>query len=157
MTKDESAGSTERIFAAHRDPDLGAMWREEGSRGRGIDCIFAACRKAETPKPSLRFDAGGIWTEFAFAPNYLKAISTPVTAIENNNLGRGEKRGEKLTPNRRKILEAMRADPYVTYKALIELVGIGATNIDKNIRALKEAGLIRRIGPAKGGRWEVIL
>jgi ATP-dependent DNA helicase RecG len=51
----------------------------------------------------------------------------------------------------------MRADPSVTYKDLIELVGIGATNIDKNIRTLKEAGLIRRIGPAKGGRWEIIL
>jgi len=92
---------------------------------------------------------------------YLKGIFTPATATKDNNLGRGEKRGEwrgeKLTPNRRKILDAMRADPSVTYKALIELVGIGATNIDKNIRALKEAGLIRRIGPAKGGHWEVIL
>ena len=145
------------------NPDIANAFFRAGeieAWGRGIERIFAACRNAGAPKPKLRLEAGGIWTEFAFGPDYLKAISTPASAPEDSNLGRGEKRGGKrggkLTPNRRKILEAMRADPSVTHKELIALVGIGATNIDKNIRVLRDAGLLRRIGPAKGGHWEIL-
>lgn len=28
--------------------------------------------------------------------------------------------------------------------------------MDKNIKWLKDNGIIRHVGPAKGGRWEVI-
>ncbi len=69
---------------------------------------------------------------------------------------RGEKRGEKLTENRKKILEAMRNDPSVSHVKLVEIVGIGTTNIEKNIKYLKDNGWLKRIGPAKGGHWEVI-
>jgi len=68
----------------------------------------------------------------------------------------GEKRGKKLSVNRRKVVDAMREDPYVTHVRLVELVGIGPTSIEKNIKFLKENGWIRRIGSAKGGHWEVL-
>jgi ATP-dependent DNA helicase RecG len=35
-------------------------------------------------------------------------------------------------------------------------IGISTTAIDKNLIALKQKGLLRRIGPDKGGHWEVI-
>jgi len=34
-------------------------------------------------------------------------------------------------------------------------IGINSTTVDKNIKTLKEKGLLMRIGPAKGGHWEV--
>jgi len=55
-----------------------------------------------------------------------------------------------------KILEAMRDDFFVTQVRLVELVGITKTNIEKNIKFLKENGWIRRIGPDKGGHREVL-
>ena len=42
--------------------------------GRGIERIFTACRNAGTPKPKIRFDAGGIWTEFIFSASYLRTM-----------------------------------------------------------------------------------
>jgi ATP-dependent DNA helicase RecG len=42
--------------------------------GRGIERIFDACRAAATPLPQLRFEAGGIWTEFAFNETYLRLM-----------------------------------------------------------------------------------
>lgn len=42
--------------------------------GRGIQRIFAACKDANTPKPSLTFDGTGITLEFRFAPEYLNAM-----------------------------------------------------------------------------------
>lgn len=77
-------------------------------------------------------------------------MDTPLLAI------RGEKRGETLSENRQKIIDAMRSDPSVTHVKLVESIGIGKTNVEKNIRFLKDNGLIRRVGPANGGRWEVL-
>ena len=35
-------------------------------------------------------------------------------------------------------------------------IGINTTSIDKNIEKLKQKGLLKSIGPAKGGYWEII-
>ena len=45
--------------------------------GRGIERIFAACKDAGTPKPTLTFDGTGIALEFRYTPEYLKAVNAP--------------------------------------------------------------------------------
>lgn len=64
-----------------------------------------------------------------------------------------EKTTQKTT---RKILEVLKDNPQATRKELAELVGITADGIKWNIEKLKKAGKLRRIGPDKGGKWEVI-
>ena len=32
----------------------------------------------------------------------------------------------------------------------------GFMTVEKNLKALRESGRLRRVGPAKGGHWEVI-
>jgi predicted HTH transcriptional regulator len=39
---------------------------------------------------------------------------------------------------------------------MADIIGISKRKILDNISKLKKAGFIRRIGPAKGGQWEVI-
>jgi predicted HTH transcriptional regulator len=68
----------------------------------------------------------------------------------------GKKLGEKLGENRKVIVEAMLYDSFVTVAQLVKMVGISSTAVENNIRYLREHGLIRRIGPAKGGHWEVL-
>jgi ATP-dependent DNA helicase RecG len=67
----------------------------------------------------------------------------------------GEKLGERLGETRVAILAAMRRDAKVTTKVLAETLGLSTTAVDKNLQYLKSHGHIRRVGPAKGGRWEV--
>lgn len=55
-----------------------------------------------------------------------------------------------------KILEILKDNPYATRKELAILIGITADGIKWNIEKLKKTGKIRRIGPDKGGKWEVI-
>ena len=50
----------------------------------------------------------------------------------------------------------MQSNPGVTIAELLEQVGIGDKAIEKQILKLKEQNFIRRIGPAKGGYWEVV-
>lgn len=49
----------------------------------------------------------------------------------------------------------MRKNNRVTQKQFSTSVGINEKNIRNNIAKLKELGMIKRIGPDKGGYWEV--
>ena len=63
--------------------------------------------------------------------------------------------GETLTANRIKILELMIEDPYISRADLANNVGISETSIYRNIEAMR-GKYLRRVGPDKGGFWEVI-
>lgn len=39
--------------------------------------------------------------------------------------------------------------------ALAEEIGISQKGVEKQITKLKKDGILRRIGPDKGGKWEV--
>ncbi len=71
-----------------------------------------------------------------------------------------EKSSEKLHENlsglQKKIVELMRADPKITYDELIKSTNKSREGLRKNIQRLKEAGIVKRIGPDKGGHWKVI-
>lgn len=55
-----------------------------------------------------------------------------------------------------KILDVLKADPTATRKELADLLGLTPDGIKWNIEKLKKEGKLRRIGPDKGGKWEVI-
>jgi len=54
-----------------------------------------------------------------------------------------------------KIVLFMKENPKITIKELVEKTGLTRRGVEWNIAKLKEAGKIKRIGPAKGGHWEV--
>lgn len=54
------------------------------------------------------------------------------------------------------ILALLRDHPYMSARDLAERIGISPKGVEKNLRILKENGSLRRIGPDKGGKWEVL-
>ena len=64
--------------------------------------------------------------------------------------------GETLTVNRIKILELMIENPYISRADLANNVGISETSIYRNIEAMR-GKYLRRVGPDKGGFWEIII
>lgn len=46
--------------------------------------------------------------------------------------------------------------PEISRKELAYILGINPSAVQKHIHGLKDKGYIRRIGPDKGGHWEVI-
>lgn len=55
-----------------------------------------------------------------------------------------------------KVVEIMRNNPKVTIAELSGQTGISDRAVKKQITKLKQQNVIRRIGPDKGGRWEVV-
>lgn len=54
-----------------------------------------------------------------------------------------------------KILAAVRGNPAITIPELAELTGVSTRTIERHLQKLQEQGRLRRIGPAKGGHWEL--
>ncbi len=62
---------------------------------------------------------------------------------------------DNLTDNRINIIKAIHENSKVSKRELEDKVGLSATAIDNNLDALKDLGLIERIGSAKGGHWQI--
>ena len=54
-----------------------------------------------------------------------------------------------------RILRILRKDPHATRHALAVAIGLTDDGVKWNLQRLKAAGRLRRVGPDKGGHWEV--
>ena len=63
---------------------------------------------------------------------------------------------EGLAENQKMILELIKRESSISKKAMAQAIGISTTAIDKNLTKLKQKGILRRVGPDKGGHWEVV-
>ena len=55
-----------------------------------------------------------------------------------------------------KIMDLIRENPYMTTQEMADSIGIIRRTVAKHIKSLQEKGIIKRIGPDKGGYWEVV-
>ena len=62
---------------------------------------------------------------------------------------------EKKLKSREKILELLAENPFLTISGLSAAVGIGTKAIEKQLAKLKAEGRLKRVGPDKGGHWEL--
>ncbi|MBU2565081.1 MAG: winged helix-turn-helix transcriptional regulator [Candidatus Thermoplasmatota archaeon] len=54
-----------------------------------------------------------------------------------------------------KILVLIKENPKITREELSAKTGLTIRGIEWNLARLKEKGILKRIGPAKGGHWEI--
>jgi ATP-dependent DNA helicase RecG len=78
-----------------------------------------------------------------------------IDEVNDSGKGRGESREKSREKSREEIIEMIKANKYITQNELAELSGLSVKGVEKNIRLLKDTGLLKRIGPDKGGYWEI--
>ncbi len=84
------------------------------------------------------------------------------TLKQHQNVASGEKSSKKssekkpLSDNQRKLLEAIRLNAFITISELVSATGLSNSGVRKILKGLQLAGLLRRIGPDKGGHWEAV-
>jgi|LGVF01.1.fsa_nt_gb ATP-dependent DNA helicase RecG len=54
-----------------------------------------------------------------------------------------------------KIIRLLRAEPSLSAREIAKRMGISSRAVKKQIARLKKERRLRRMGPAKGGHWEV--
>ena len=55
-----------------------------------------------------------------------------------------------------KIISLIKENPLITIHELADKIGLTVKGLEWNIKKLKEKGKLKRIGPAKGGYWEIV-
>ena len=63
--------------------------------------------------------------------------------------------GEGLEKSRVKVLGLIKENSAVTIPEIAQTLGLSIKGVEKIIRTLKQEDRLRRIGPDKGGHWEV--
>ena len=72
------------------------------------------------------------------------------------NLSPSVKTVEKTTRTVEKILKILSNTPSITVREMSEILGLSRRGVEEQIKSLKQKSVIRRVGPDKGGHWEVI-
>jgi ATP-dependent DNA helicase RecG len=67
----------------------------------------------------------------------------------------GEKAGENLTDNQKMIVDLIANNKYATSIEISKKVGISHRKTQENLAKLKEIGILKRVGPAKGGHRQI--
>jgi len=68
----------------------------------------------------------------------------------------GKTSGEMSGKTSEKILALIRENKEITIPERAELIGVTDRSIERNIKKLQEENKLKRIGPAKGGYWEIL-
>ncbi len=63
---------------------------------------------------------------------------------------------EKVNERQRVIISSVSSNPRITQVELATMLGISIVHVNKNMKKLQSMGIIRRVGPDKGGHWEVV-
>ena len=87
----------------------------------------------------------------AVAQDVLQGI--PQDNAQETTQKTSQKTTQKTT---QKIIEAIMGNSNISIEELAVICGLSRDGINYNIRNLKKQGIIRRVGPDKGGHWEVI-
>jgi ATP-dependent DNA helicase RecG len=67
-----------------------------------------------------------------------------------------EKVVENLSENQKLIIKLVVANNYITANEIALTIVISHRKVQENMAKLKEMGILKRIGHAKGGHWEII-
>ena len=117
--------------------------------GRGIDKIKQGFQKTGKPTPLFEEIGGGLMLTLYKEDSGKDSKELEVSVTENVT--------ENVTERRLvSILKELNLNPKISYDQLGEKLGVTRMTIYRDIEILKQADKIKRIGPAKGGRWEVI-
>ncbi len=112
--------------------------------GTGINRIRKAMESSNLPAPEFKF------YEHSFYTSLFDKIYLATEDIEKEKI-RVKIRGK----TREKIIDSIKNNPEITTGELAKELGITIKGVEWNIKKLKQEDRIKRIGPARGGHWEV--
>jgi ATP-dependent DNA helicase RecG len=108
--------------------------------GRGIEKIQTECVLARSLPPEFTYDATGLMVKFE--------------AMNSNGSPKSSPKSSPKTEER--ILDLIAQNPRISTAEMGEALRVSKRAILKQTRGLQDQGRLRRVGPARGGYWEVL-
>ena len=89
--------------------------------------------------------------------NFQHGFRVVVSAIEHKVVDKVvDKVIETMSVNQEKIIELIKKNTFISANKLSIEIGISQRKVQENIQKLKELNKLKRIGPDKGGHWEIV-
>ena len=142
----------DRYATKARNPEIAELFRYAGLTeryGSGIKRIMNACKSH-----------GYVDVEFQNMESWFRVILRKTGDGDfTKPLGKPGAGGmQQKTPQKtpQKILSAIRDNPYVGTQDIADRIGVERSTVARAIAKMKASGILRRVGPDKGGHWEVL-
>ena len=145
-----------------RNPNIARVFRLPGwaeIAGSGMMKIFDNWQAAGYVQPVIRNNEPTHWFTIEFSEKSLgpekEAVGPGETAQEST---RKTTQKQQETPGKTpgKIMELLKDNPTLSIPELAEKMKKSESAVERAIRKLRQSGLLKRVGPAKGGYWEII-
>ena len=163
--------SVEQLKAAHpsipRNPLIADACYLAGyidTWGRGIQKIISVCREYGLGEPQFEDVFGGLRVTLTGHPKdtqealaEIRSEHASKTASSKTPEKTPEKTlGKTLGKTPGKILQLLLDNPEITIPEIAHAIDKSSSAVERALRKLRTDGHVKRIGPAKGGSWQVI-
>ena len=173
-----------KLFAAHKsvpvNPLLARAMYLKGyieKSGTGTGDMIAKCASWGVPAPEWYEDAPDDFrvvlkrpvpetnmektmvktrVETRVKSSMKSSVESSVESSVKSSVKSRVKSSVKKLSSAEKIVAYLRTTPTASAHELSIVVNLTVRAVEKNLRALRESNCLRRIGPDKGGHWEVI-
>ena len=121
-----------------------------GGGKSGIPSIMTSFQEAtqQTPTYKIFYSPERVFCTINFSTIVSKATEKPKNYIESS-----QKSSQKSS---QEILELIAVNTSISTQEMADTIGISRRAIAKAIAKLQAEGFLRRVGPDKGGHWEII-
>lgn len=149
-------------FTMPRNPTIARIFRAiklSENAGSGFDKMFSGWKAHYGVEPIVSNGIDFYKIEF---PLNKEEVGEEITHKEPETREKirektREKTGEKTREKtREKIISLIKENPEITTNELVEKLNISVKGVEWQIKTLKDKGILKRIGPDKGGYWEII-
>ena len=120
--------------------------------GSGMQRMRDNCKIENTPYPTIELTNTHFYITFRQSREYLKMAERQEI---KNTQKIPRKYPEELTSNQIELLQLLEKENKLTRDQCAEKLNLSQDTIKINIKKLKEKGLLKRIGPDKGGYWKI--
>ncbi|MCL2204332.1 MAG: HTH domain-containing protein [Defluviitaleaceae bacterium] len=140
------------------------------SWGRGITNIKNACETAGKPEPTFEFKRDREFSVTFFTGDNIANTSTerfangdiandPIKDLLNDPIKDllNDPIKDLLNSTQQELVSILAKSPHLTIKELADKLQINERNARKNIKVLKDMGIVERVGSKKSGSWLVKL
>ena len=119
------------------------------SWGRGVEKICHALKADKLPLPEYTIHPGDIMIKFTAPEDRVVRLNKQFTDNLSDNFS------DKLSDKEQKTLELLLEDPGYTALQLAEKLHVSRVSVTKYLKALKQKGIIERIGSDRSGYWKI--
>ena len=159
LIKIEDLKAGRAIARRYRNRRIGEFLKEidlSEKKSTGITKVLRVLKTNGSPPPEFETDDERNYLIVTIRPHEAFRQGKKTSEGINEAINEGINEGINRAAKRQKLItNAIQEKPNITTKQLVELTGISNATLERDIKTLKNNGIIKRVGSRKTGYWAI--